>query len=122
MIYDFRFMIFSGYIAEDCHGPLGLAMTDYGVFRQNTNLKKQSQFSNVQNEFKYLYEREIYELLWFWAARKQSQFKAKRACPERSRMEPILSFSVSPQDALRRSPRDCVQAILMTHTLYRNTR
>jgi len=36
--------------------------------------------------------------LWFWSAKKQSQFKAKQACPfgklragsERSRMEPIL--------------------------------
>jgi hypothetical protein len=40
------------------------------------NLKKQTQFMNGQNERKYLYERGLWRFSSFWAAKKQSQFKA----------------------------------------------
>ena len=42
------------------------------------DLKKQSQYSNGQNERKYLFERVIWKILCFRAARKQSQFKVKQ--------------------------------------------
>ena len=38
------------------------------------NLKKQTQFSNGQNERKYLCERTLGGFWWFRAAKKQSQF------------------------------------------------
>ncbi len=40
-----------------------------------TNLKKRTQFSNGQNELKYLYERGLWRILRFGAAKKQSQTK-----------------------------------------------
>ena len=40
------------------------------------NLKKQTQFIKGQNERKWLYERVLWGFLWFWAAKKQTQFKA----------------------------------------------
>ena len=45
------------YNKEDCHGHSGLAMTDCWAWIQNTKLKKQTQFSIGQSEFKYLYEK-----------------------------------------------------------------
>jgi len=43
------------------------------------NLKKQTQFAGGWNERKYLYERAIWKILWFWAAKKQTQFKANQS-------------------------------------------
>ena len=61
------------YNTEDCHGPLGLAMTPKG------NLKKQSQFADGANRRKLLFERILWQYTGLQGTKKQSQFKAKQS-------------------------------------------
>jgi len=53
------------------------------------NLKKQSQFGSGANQYKFLYERGLWQQTGLWATKKQSQFKVY---PERSRMGQYTSI------------------------------